>query len=282
MQGAPHRMDDFAFEPTRSAALERLQRFVPLAGSAYASERNYDHGAGRHDNVSVLSPYLRTRLITEDDVLTAVLGRFSPKTAEKFVQEVYWRTYFKGWLEHRPSVWTAYRASLSRHLDDVHSRSGLRQVWEDACTGNTGIACFDSWADELVRTGYLHNHARMWFASIWIFTLNLPWELGADFFLRHLADADPASNTLSWRWVGGLHTQGKHYLARAWNIKRYTNGRFDPDGSLNETAGPLPFVPHPPRIALPQDDRPPREARIARKARGASGPPQDQSCSRAT
>jgi deoxyribodipyrimidine photo-lyase len=64
---------------------------------------------------------------------------------------------------------------------------------------------------ELVETGYLHNHARMWFASIWIFTLRLPWELGADFFLRHLLDGDAASNTLSWRWVAGLHTKGKHY-----------------------------------------------------------------------
>ncbi len=53
----------------------------------------------------------------------------------------------------------------------------------------------------------------MWFASIWIFTLRLPWELGADFFLRHLLDGDPASNTLSWRWVGGLQTPGKTYLA---------------------------------------------------------------------
>ena len=61
----------------------------------------------------------------------------------------------------------------------------------------TGIEGFDDWARELVDTGYMHNHARMWFASIWIFTLRLPWALGADFFLRHLLDADAASNTLS-------------------------------------------------------------------------------------
>ena len=83
-------------------------------------------------------------------------------------------------------------------------------------------------AHELVETGYLHNHARMWFASIWIFTLRLPWELGADFFLRHLLDGDPASNTLSWRWVAGLHTAGKTYLARADNIANFTGRRFKP------------------------------------------------------
>jgi deoxyribodipyrimidine photo-lyase len=68
----------------------------------------------------------------------------------------------------------------------------------------------------------------MWFASIWIFSLRLPWELGADFFLRHLVDGDAASNTLSWRWVAGLHTQGKHYLATVENILAFTGGRFNP------------------------------------------------------
>ena len=77
---------------------------------------------------------------------------------------------------------------------------------------------------------HLHNHTRMWFASIWIFTLKLDWQLGADFFLRHLIDGDAASNTLSWRWVGGLHTKGKTYLAKADNIARYTERH--PEGPL--------------------------------------------------
>ena len=52
----------------------------------------------------------------------------------------------------------------------------------------------------------------MWFASIWIFTLKLPWQLGADFFMQNLLDGDPASNTLSWRWSAGIHTKGKNYI----------------------------------------------------------------------
>ena len=71
----------------------------------------------------------------------------------------------------------------------------------------------------------MHNHARLWFASIWIFTLKLPWELGAAFFLEHLHDGDPASNTLSWRWVAGLHTKGKNYVASADNIEKFTDGK---------------------------------------------------------
>ncbi len=78
-------------------------------------------------------------------------------------------------------------------------------------------------ARELTETGYLHNHARMWWASFWIHAEGLPWELGADFFFRHLLDADPASNTLSWRWVAGLQTPGKTYVVRLSNIEKYAH-----------------------------------------------------------
>lgn len=244
-----------AFPPTRTSALERLAKFLPHAGRDYAGRRNYDLGPGRHEGVSTLSPYLRCRLITEAEVLQAVLGRHSAQAAEKFVQEVFWRTYWKGWLELRPGVWDQYQHDLRRQMDAVQTQSGLRDRWEEACRGATEIECFNSWAQELVSTGYLHNHARMWFASIWIFTLKLPWELGADFFLRHLLDGDPASNTLGWRWVAGVQTVGKTYLARAENIAKYTEGRFRPTGQLADLAeprqAPLPPDPQP----LPDSDR---------------------------
>ena len=243
---------DTEFPPTRTAALERLARFLPRARD-YAARRNFDLGPGRHDAVSTLSPYLRHRLITEEEVLRAVLGRYSLGSVDKFVQEVVWRSYWKGWLELRPQVWSDYQAGLARQMDALATQAGLRRRWEAACLGETGIDAFDHWAHELAATGYLHNHARMWFASIWIFTLRLPWELGADVFLRHLLDGDPASNTLSWRWVAGLQTQGKHYVARASNIERYTEGRFAPAGLAADPA-PLQGPPHPPRRALPPAD----------------------------
>jgi deoxyribodipyrimidine photo-lyase len=242
-------------EPTRTAALARLAAFAPRAGRAYAAGRNHDLPDRGHPHVSGLSPWLRHRIVTEQEVLQTVLGRHSPAAAEKFVQEVFWRTYWKGWLEQRPAVWTAYRAGLRHGRDRLAVESGLRRDWEAACTGATGIDGFDHWARELAATGYLHNHARMWFASIWIFTLRLPWELGADLFLRHLLDGDPASNTLSWRWVAGLQTRGKTYLARPDNIARHTEGRFRPSGLATEAApleGPAP----PPPVALPVDERP--------------------------
>lgn len=244
------------FRPTRTAALERLQRFVPHAGRDYAARRNYDLGRDAHSGVSTLSPYLRARLITETDVLEAVLNRHSPQAAEKFIQEVFWRTYWKGWLEMRPLVWTQYQQGLKQALDGVQTQSGLRDQWEAACLGKTEIECFNAWAQELVETGYLHNHARMWFASIWIFTLRLPWELGADFFLRHLLDGDPASNTLGWRWVAGIQTPGKTYLARTSNISKFTEGRFAPKWQLAGEALAIPGPPLPERMALPDLTRP--------------------------
>ena len=243
------------FSPTRTAGLERLARFVPLAGRTYAQKRNFDLGPGQHVHVSILSPYLRHRLITEEEVLQAVLARHSLQAAEKFVQEVFWRTYWKGWLEMRPGVWNAYQAQRDADWNAVQTQSGLRRAWEDACTGQTGIDAFDAWAGELVETGYLHNHARMWFASIWIFTLGLPWTLGADLFLRHLLDGDVASNTLGWRWVAGLQTPGKTYLARPSNIAQFTNGRFEPNG-LATAAPALPFVEPPARKPIAEDESP--------------------------
>ena len=267
---------------SRAAGRYRLETFASSAGRAYAAGRNYDLGPGHHERVSRLSPYLRHRLITESEVLAEVLAGHSRIAAEKFIQEVVWRTYFKGWLEHRPSVWSAYRHGLDAALLQLEGDDGIAAQYAAAVAGRTGMECMDAWAAELVDTGYLHNHARMWFASIWVFTLRLPWELGADFFLRHLCDGDPASNTLGWRWVCGLHTKGKTYLARADNIDRYTNGRFaSPDG-LASSATPLtetadhPLVPVPPvddvridddyALLITEEDCAPESLQLARPA----------------
>jgi deoxyribodipyrimidine photo-lyase len=239
------------FVPTRAAGLARLTDFVPRAGREYAQNRNSDAGPAQRDNVSALSPYIRHRLLTEREVVAATLAAHSLAAAEKFVQEVLWRTYWKGWLEMRPAIWDRYLAERDA------ARAGFRggRDLELAETGTTGIEGFDDWAQELVATGYLHNHARMWFASIWIFTLRLPWTLGADFFMRHLIDADPASNTLSWRWVAGLQTAGKTYLATADNIARHTGGRFAPKG-LATSASALTEPPIPAPSALPAHPAP--------------------------
>jgi len=231
-------------EVSRAGGFALLEDFLPKVRD-YAARRNFD--SDEHPTVSGLSPYLRHRLLIESEVIGRVLEHAPLAEVEKFVEEVCWRTYWKGWLETHPSVWSDFVAARVRDRHRLNSEK--RALLDHIRRAHTGIACFDHWTRQLLDTGYLHNHARMWFASIWIFTFELPWSLGADFFLRHLIDGDPASNTLSWRWVAGLHTPGKYYVARARNIARYTNGRFDPEGVLNEDPVPLaesappPFVP---------------------------------------
>ena len=215
-------------QATRKQAIELLDAFTPNMGKRYESGRNYDNGPGRHHAVSMLSPYVSRRLITEQELVGAAMNAHGPDKAFKFIEEVFWRSYFKGWLELRPSIWSDYVVGLEGDLAVLEKDKRLRADYRAAIDGATGIECFDAWTAELQETGYLHNHARMWFASIWIFTLKLPWRLGADFFYRHLLDGDAASNTLSWRWVAGLHTRGKPYAARADNIATFSGGRFTP------------------------------------------------------
>ncbi|MEM6648612.1 MAG: FAD-binding domain-containing protein [Pseudomonadota bacterium] len=225
------------FPATQAHGQARLKDFIPQMGKAYAQGRNRDLGPEDRRHVSCLSPFLRHRLITEEEVLQTTLAHYSYDAAQKFIQEVYWRGYFKGWLEARPWVWIYYQQAVEKQ---AKSLSGYQsKTYAQAIEGQTEIECFNAWTKELLETGYLHNHARMWYASIWIFTLQLPWVLGADFFYRHLLDGDAASNTLSWRWVAGLHTKGKNYIARADNIRKYTGSRFAPAGQLAEDPTPL-------------------------------------------
>ena len=252
LPGFEAKAERISFTPTREAGRDRLDQFVGRAGRHYAGQRNYDFGPDNRSNVSALSPWIRHRLVTEEEVLRAILARHAPSAAEKFIQEVFWRTYFKGWLEQHPTVWTAYQKGLTRALEEMEANLAMASSYRSAVTGATGIDGFDQWSRELVETGYLHNHSRMWFASVWIFTLRLPWELGADFFLRHLMDGDPASNTLSWRWVGGLHTKGKTYQARAANISKYTDGRYRPVHKLSNSTDPLQEDFEHPRVAIPR------------------------------
>ena len=221
-----------------------LRRFLDKGAASYEARRNFDYGPGNRDNVSQLSKFISHRVLFEYDVARRALAQHPLKVVDKFIQEVFWRIYWKGWLEHRPAVWHDYTQFDHDTIPE--------QLFQQAVTGKTGIDCFDYWSTELQNTNYLHNHARMWFASIWIFTLGLPWQSGAKFFMEHLFDGDAASNTLGWRWVAGIQTIGKHYVARACNIEQFTNSRFSPH-NLNET--PLPVASSKIYDIEPIDDR---------------------------
>ncbi|MDC1330546.1 DNA photolyase [Pelagibacteraceae bacterium] len=219
------------FEASRAKAIDKLINFIEQNLSDYSKLRNFDFGPDNRSNISCLSPYITHGIINELEVVDKSLNKFSFAKNEKFIQEVLWRVYWKGWLELRPNVWSDYLLELGKVKDQFKNN----QNYLDAIEGKTNIDCFNKWVIELKENNYLHNHTRMWFASIWIFTLELPWQLGAEFFMQHLFDGDAASNTLGWRWVAGVQTQGKHYLASEWNINKFTNNRFK-NIKLNENA----------------------------------------------
>ena len=221
------------FEASRAKALNQLNNFVENNLGEYSKLRNFDFGPEKRSNISCLSPYITHGIINEQEVIQKALSKFSFSKNEKFIQEVLWRTYWKGWLELRPNVWADYLIELNQIKNEFKDNKDFIAAIE----GKTKVDCFNEWVKELKENNYLHNHTRMWFASIWIFTLELPWQLGAEFFMQHLYDGDAASNTLGWRWVAGVQTQGKHYLASEWNIKKFTNNRFQ-NIKLNENAPP--------------------------------------------
>ena len=221
------------FEPNRDFAAKKLVNFIDKNLIEYSKLRNFDFGPDQRGNISCLSPYITHGVLSELEVMKLSLKKHSFVKIEKFIQEVLWRVYWKGWLELRPSVWSDYTIKL----ESIREKYKDDQTYLQAIEGKTNIECFNDWVSELKTYNYLHNHTRMWFASIWIFTLDLPWQLGAEFFLKHLYDGDAASNTLGWRWVAGIQTQGKHYLASEWNIKKFTNNRFQ-NIKLNENVPP--------------------------------------------
>ena len=222
-----------SFKVSRVEAINELNQFIESNLLGYSKLRNFDFGPQKRDNTSCLSPYVTHGLINEVEIVNKSLKKFSFVENEKFIQEVLWRVYWKGWLELRPNVWTDYLEEL-KNIKEIFKNN---KDYLNAIEGKTNIECFNEWVKELKKFNYLHNHTRMWFASIWIFTLNLPWQLGAEFFMKYLFDGDAASNTLGWRWVAGIQTQGKNYLATEWNIKKFTNNKFQ-NIKINEEAVP--------------------------------------------
>ncbi len=228
--------NDAKFPDTREAALGAARAFAPNMGERYAKERN--RVVPGHPYVSMMSPAIRVRLILEREMAQIALDEHEKVyKCQKFVQEIHWRSYWRSWLEIHPEIWTRYQET--RQMADEGLAKVQRKRIAQIEAGETGIEVMDNFARELVETGYLHNHARMWFAGYWIHTEKLPWELGSDFFERHLICACPASNTLSWRWVAGIQTRGKAYLARPSNIRKYCDEAYlDGEAGMDEMEKP--------------------------------------------
>ncbi len=200
-------------------AQEKWDDFLENKITNYEKLRNFDYGPTNKSSVSKLSPYISHRVLLEYELLEEVKKKYHSQKINKFVEEIYWRIYWQGWMENRPKVWCNFISEKNYEYDF--------ETYEKAINGNSELGFFNSWVNELKTYNYLHNHTRMWFASTWIFNLGLPWQLGAIFFFKHLYDGDAASNLLSWRWVAGLQTKGKQYRFSPENLRKFSNNRFN-------------------------------------------------------
>lgn len=198
-----------------------------------------------------LTAALRYRLFHEGEACESLLAEHKPATVEAQLKDLCVRTYWRGWSESRPQIYL----SFLRSCEDDRRRFQGTQALAAALEGRTGLAAFDEWNREMLETGFLPQQARLWYASIWIFTLRLPWSLGAAHAAEHLIDADPAGQVLLWRWVAGLHLAPKPFVARAADISKWSKGRFDLTGHLNESPVALTGPALPPALFhdLPQE-----------------------------
>ncbi len=199
-----------------------LDNLINFKITDYDKLRNYVYyEKDRFKNISGLSAFISRGFLREKTLLKRVVR--SGNKNEKFIQEIFWRVYWQGWLESYVNIWEKYKKDISfienNKLNNIPN-------YQDAINGNTTIEPFNEWVKILKNDGYLHNHERMWFASIWIHYLEVPWQLGCKFFYENLLDGDVASNLLSWRWVAGLQTYGKKYFATEPNINKYTCNRY--------------------------------------------------------
>ncbi len=186
--------------------LEKVGEIEPVE---YGRTRNYLDGA-----VTRLSPYISRGVISTKTVLESVIERgFNPRQIEKFIQELAWRDYFQRvWMAKGEAV----NEDLKRPPEDVENYempTAVRQA-------ETGIEAIDDGINDLYETGYVHNHQRMYIASVVCNIAKSYWHLPAKWFYFHLLDADWASNALSWQWTAGSFSHKKYYANQA-NINKY-------------------------------------------------------------
>ena len=199
----------------RQAAEATLARVQP---SRYAKSRNHLDGA-----VTGLSPYIRHGVLSLAEVRDAVFQAIRRREdGSKLINELGWRDFWQRmWLDLGDGIHEDQEAFKTGH----DASSYARELPDDVREGRTGLACMDGFRDDLVTNGWLHNHARMWMAAWLVHWRRVHWKAGADWFLEHLLDGDPASNHLSWQWVASTFSHKPYFFNRE-NLERYSSGRY--------------------------------------------------------
>jgi deoxyribodipyrimidine photo-lyase len=207
----------------RRVAQDKLEKIDPIA---YARTRN--HGDGK---ITRLSPYIHHGILSLNEVRNLALKKCTePVQITKFIQELAWRDFWVRCLTRNPEwAWQdiePYKTGFiaSDYADDLP---------DDIVHGNTGVACIDTFIHELIATGYIHNHARMYLASYVVHFRRVKWQAGAQWFLHHLLDGDVASNNLSWQWVASTFSH-KPYIFNLENVDKYFGKQVDTTPLTNQ------------------------------------------------
>jgi len=196
----------------RRAAETLLAETDPIA---YENSRNYLDGA-----VTFLSPYIRHGVLSLAEVRDVAFQTQSK--VGKLVQELAWRDYFQRiYGQIGAAIWQDREAYKTGFKAEDYSD----ELPDDIKEGQTGLACIDAFSRDLVQTGYLHNHARMWLAAYIVHWRRVKWQTGAHWFLQHLLDGDPASNNMSWQWVASTFSHKPYFYNRE-NVEKFSNGRY--------------------------------------------------------
>lgn len=192
--------------------LNALKKLNHVDVQAYARNRNFLNGAVTH-----LSPYLRHGCITVNETFAYIKNRFG-LDAEKLLMELAWRDFWR-------MVWQAEGNEIFSEMEPPKVGLGYAPLSDAILQAETGLPCMDTFIRELLDTGYLHNHARMWLASYIVHHQKMDWRLAADWFEAHLLDGDMASNHLSWQWIASTYSSKPYYFNKE-NLARYTGEHY--------------------------------------------------------
>lgn len=211
-------------EGGRAQARRHLDGLNPVK---YGSSRNHLDGA-----VTRLSPYIRHGVIGLRDVRDIALEHAAPNKAEKFIQQLTWREYWhRLHCDFPDHIWQ----DIEPYKTGFTSSDYADDLPDDIAQGRTGVACIDQFILELLETGYLHNHARLYLAGYICHWRRVKWQAGARWFLTHLLDGDLASNNLSWQWVASTFSH-KPYYFNLENVAKFSGSNID---TCEENNAPL-------------------------------------------
>lgn len=214
----PHLGEDSSISPTRGGRTAATEALAQIKPQAYGGSRNFLSG-----DVTRLSAYLRHGVLTLAEVRDYALERVDdPAHAGKLINELAWRDYWQRlYVELGEAIWQDREPYKTGYAVEDYAD----MLPQEIRSANTTLVCMDSFTRDLEQTGYLHNHARLWFASYIVHWRRIRWQTGARWFLEHLIDGDPASNNLSWQWVASTFASAPYFFNRE-NLERYTEGAY--------------------------------------------------------